>query len=162
MIAGNRDRNMRLSTSHQTHPDAPTVPRAKTRRERPDQPNSISKSPHSAPKRRKEDSLAAIEIEWNGKFDFARNRLVSSERCGRARGVTWNLRAGQQRALGATPVEHYSFACSAQIVYRDRDERVFPLHILNIDLERAEIGRRKFCRERHLCAKNRRIVNASM
>src|SRR5438874_11409765 len=133
MIAGNRDRNMRLSTSHQIHPDLPTVPRAKTRRESRISPIRFQSRFVLHPERRKEDSLAAIEIEWNGKFDFARNRLVSSERCGRARRVTWNLGAGQQRALGATPVEHYSFACSAQIVYRDRDERVFPLHIPNID-----------------------------
>src|SRR5205814_8828073 len=98
MIAGNRDRNMRLFTSHQTHPDAPTVPRAKTRRERPDQPNSISKSLRSAPRTAQEDSLAAIEIEWNGKFDFAHNRLVSSERCGRARRV---LELASRAAAGA-------------------------------------------------------------
>src|ERR1044072_5294205 len=65
------------------------------------------------PERCEVDSFASIEIEWNGKLGFARERLVAAQQRGRTGCVSGNLRARQQSVPGATPVEHQRLPCSS-------------------------------------------------
>src|SRR5205814_3763518 len=44
------------------------------------------------PERREINSFAPVEIEWNGKFGLARNRLVGAQQRGRTGCVSGNLR----------------------------------------------------------------------
>src|SRR5207244_1569375 len=90
------------------------------------------------------------------------DRFVASERRRRASCITGNLRPGKKWSLCSAPIEHDSLAGSTQIVHRDRDEGVFPLHILDVDLERSEIWRRKSSGKLHLRPKNCCVIDPAM
>jgi hypothetical protein len=64
--------------------------------------------------------------------------------------------------LGAAPIEHDRLTRAAQIVDRDRDKRVLPLHIFQIDLERSKIGRCKLAGENRLRTINHCFVNSAI
>ena len=64
--------------------------------------------------------------------------------------------------LGAAPIEHDRLTRAAQIVDRDCDKRVLPLHIFQIDLERSKIGRCKLAGENGVRAINHCFVYSAM
>lgn len=64
--------------------------------------------------------------------------------------------------LRAAPIEHNRLTRTAQIIDCDGYKRVLPLHIFQIDLERAKIGWRKFAGKKGLRPIDHRFLNSAM